>query len=226
MSITTTSTELTPAEAEKEFESGATTTLTAADSMSADRLEQLSLVHQARISQLNRTVVSLTAQYGAGSSQVIAAKAAVTGAKSIVTRLGLVTQQAAATAPTVTTTGWAVYGHVYSAVSKPLSGFCVFLVDDEKNYQSAYGFAFTDSTGSYTINYQGTASGKAAAIPQVFLAVTNAKAQLVNLGTSALALTTGAALYADIQLLTGEPVLGILPTEIQNVAVPPANQTK
>jgi hypothetical protein len=96
-------------------------------------------------------------------------------------------------------------------------------VDRQKNYQNAYGFAFTDSTGSFVINYDGTtAAGKAAAsTPTVYLAITNAKAQLVFEGSAPLSLTVGSALYVDTTLPAGEPVLGDLPQEIRKVAVPP-----
>jgi hypothetical protein len=225
------------------IKSAATTALTAADSASADRLDNLSLVQQARVSRLSRTVTSLTAQYGAGSTQVASANAAVTAQQDAVARVQIVRQQAAATAPTVTAAGWAVWGHVYDATSKPLSSYCVFLVDAEKNYQNAFGFEFTDASGSFTLNYPGvTAAGgtattkrsaaaaaaaaaqSATATPTVFLAVTNAKAQLVYFGAKALPLTVGAALYVDISLPAGEPVLGDLPAEIRKVALPPTTQ--
>jgi len=140
--------------------------------------------------------------------------------------------------------------HVYDATSKPLSSYCVFLVDAEKNYQNAYGFEFTDATGSFTLNYAGVtaAAGRAGAkksaaaaaaaaagapaaptqpataTPTVFLAVTNAKAQLVYFGAKALPLTVGSALYVDVSLPAGEPVLGDLPAEIRKVALPPTTK--
>ncbi len=215
---------LTQSAAESELDSGTSTTLTAADSTSTDRLATLGLVQQARISQLSRTVTNLSAQYGSGSMQVAAAQAAATTAQGIVDRLQIVRQQAAATPPTVTATGWAVWGHVYDSSSKPLSGYCVFLVDRQKNYQSAYGFAFTDKDGSFTINYAGGPAGTktAATVPTVFLAVTNDKAQPVYVGSNPLPLVVGTALYVDTTLAAGEPVLGDLPEEIRKVALPPS----
>jgi hypothetical protein len=226
MNTTTVPPGLNQAEADRELDSGTMAGLTTADGIAADRLEHLSLVHQARISQLSRTVMSLTAEYGEGSTQVVAAQAAVTAAAGIVTRVEIVRQQTAAAAPKVTSTGWAVWGHVYDSNSKPLSGYCVFLVDRQKNYQNAYGFVFTDGTGSFAINYEGgSATGKSSAsTPTVYLAITNAKAQLVFEGSEPLSLTVGSALYVDTTLPPGEPVLGDLPQEIQKVAVPPTSK--
>jgi hypothetical protein len=248
MSTTSVPNGLTDTDADALIKSAATTALTAADSTSAARLDNLNLVQQARISRLSRTVTSLTAQYGAGSTQVAAANAAAAAQQDVVARVQIARQQVAATAPTVTATGWAVWGHVYDATSKPLSSYCVFLVDAEKNYQNAYGFEFTDATGSFALNYAGVtaaagttaasqsaaaaaaggapaaATQSAAATPTVFLAVTNANAQLVYFGAKALPLTVGAALYVDISLPAGEPVLGDLPAEIRKVALPPSTK--
>jgi hypothetical protein len=240
MSTTSVPNGLTDTDADALIKSAATTALTAADSTSAARLDNLNLVQQARISRLSRTVTSLTAQYGAGSTQVAAANAAAAAQQDVVARVQIARQQVAATAPTVTATGWAVWGHVYDATSKALSSYCVFLVDAEKNYQNAYGFEFTDATGSFALNYAGltgaagttaanqsaaaAAAGGAPAAPTVFLAVTNANAQLVYLGAKALPLTVGAALYVDISLPAGEPVLGDLPAEIRKVALPPTTK--
>ena len=236
---TTVLTGLTPEVADSEVETGLTAGLTAADSLSASRLDNLSLVHQARITQLTRTVNSLIAEYGADAKQVVTAQAAVTATQAIVARLVVVKQQTAETAPVVSSTGWAVWGHVYDSTSQPLSGYCVFLTDAQKNYQSAYGFQFTDSTGAFAINYAGPAAAPATGAaqstgaaqetgaapapptpPTVYLAITNAKAQLVSEGAKPLPLIIGSALYVDTTLAAGEPVLGDLPAEIKRVAQP------
>jgi hypothetical protein len=217
---------LTPDAANSDLNSGLTTGLAAADTLSASRLDNLGLVYQARVTQLTRTVNSLTAQYGSGASQVIAATAAVTATQSAAARVLMVKQQTAAVAPVVTSSGWAVWGHVYDSQSQPIAGYCVFLVDAQKNYQQSYGFQFTDSNGAYTINYAGTtAEGTKTqtATPTVYLAATNAKAQLVYESSKPLVLTLGSALYVDITLAQGEPVLGDLPTEIERVAQPDPN---
>jgi hypothetical protein len=220
---------LTPELTDSETTGGLAAGLTAADTVSAGRLDNLGLVHQARITALTRTVNSLTAQYGAGSAQVVAAQANVTATKAVAARLLVVKQQTAATAPAVTSTGWAVWGHVYDSASAPLSGYCVFLVDAQKNYQDAYGFQFTGSNGSFVLNWPGKDEQGAQATatpPTAYLAITNARAQLVYEGSQALALVTGSALYVDTTLAAGEPVLGELPAEIKRVAQPAQDAKK
>jgi hypothetical protein len=229
MNTTTVPTGLTATSAESDLETAAATELNAADTTASSRLDNLSLVHQARISQLTRTVVALTAQYGSTSTQVAKAQAAVTAESAIVTRLAVIRQQNTATAPTVAATGWAVWGHVYDSSSNPLSGYCVFLVDAQKNYLREYGFEFTDKTGSFTIQYAGTtppagANETAPTVPTVYLAITNAKAQLVYYSPKPLAITIGAALYADTTLAAGAPAIGDLPNEIRAVALPPVEK--
>jgi hypothetical protein len=214
---------LTPDVANSELDTGLTTGLAAVDSLTASRLDNLGLVYQARITQLTRAVNSLTAQAGADAKQVVKAKAAVAATQSTVARVQMVKQRTVATAPVVTSGGWAVWGYVYDSKANPLSGYCVFLTDAQGNYQNAYGFQFTDSNGGFTINYAGTnAEGAQAAAtpPTVYLAITNAKAQLVSESAKALALTIGSALYIEITLAAGEPSLGELPGEIKRLAQP------
>jgi hypothetical protein len=217
---------LTPEVGTSELDSGITTGLAAVDTLSTSRLDNLGLVYQARVTQLTRTVNKLTAQYGSGAAQVIAAAAAVTATQTAGTRVLMVKQQTTEVAPVVTSTGWAVWGHVYDSNSNPLSRYCVFLVDAQKNYQQSYGFQFTDDNGAYAINYAGAPAqdGQTPAAPaNAYLAATNAKAQLVFESSKPLVLTLGSALYVDITLPVGEPVLGDLPTEIERVAQPNPN---
>jgi len=224
MNTTTIPRGLTPQEAASELQSGISTALTATDTVSATRLSDLTLVHKARLSQLTRSVKAATAQYGEASSQAAKAQAAVTAEHNIVARVELVKRRTALTAPTVSANGWAVWGLVHDTNSKPLRGYCVFLVDEQKNYQSEYGFAYTDESGAFTINFAGaaTAAGQTkATVPTVFLSITNAKAQQVFIGSKALSLTIGSALYVDTALPVGAPPLGDIPQEIQRTAVPP-----
>jgi len=217
---------LTPDAANSELDSGLSTGLAAVDTTSASRIDNLGLVYQARVTQLTRTVNKLTAEYGSDSAKVVAAAAAVTATQGAAARVQIVKQQTTETAPVVTSAGWAVWGHVYDSNSQPLTRYCVFLVDAQKNYQQDYGFQFTDTDGAYTINFAGatTQDGQTPPAPtNVFLAVTNAKAQLVYESTKPLGLALGSALYVDITLPVGEPVLGDLPTEIERVAQPNSN---
>ncbi len=150
-STTTTTTAATAAK----ISSDAATALGAADTTASQRVQNLSLVHQARLAQLTRTAASITARYGAGSPQAAAAEAKVTASKATIARVATVSQQVSATAPQVSAIGWALYGHVYNAQLQPVSAYTVFLVDAKNAYQSAYGFSYTDSTGYFLISFAG-----------------------------------------------------------------------
>lgn len=230
-----------------QFDSIAAAAVASADATSASNIESLGLIHQARTARLARDVTNLTALHGGTSAIVVAAQAAQANAQAIATRVELVRRQAVASAPTVTSTGWAVWGHVYEAPATPLSGYTIFLVDSQKTYQSQYGFATTAADGSFAIVYDGeaaasagesgaapappapaagrTAEPSAPSIPTLFLSITNAGAQLVPTATVSLALAAGKALYIDTILPVGAPVAD-LPAEVRKIAQPPTRKTK
>jgi len=197
--------------------------LTVADSSSSQRVQQLGLVHQARLAQLTRTSASVTAQYGAGSAQATAAAAAVASSKLLVARITQINQRVTLAAPAVATGGWALYGHIYASAGAAAVAYTVFLVDEQNAYQGAVGFSYTASDGSYALNYQPAAG--VAALPQLYLQVANASAQPVYLSTVAFAPTVGKATYQDVTLPAGEPVLGDPPAEIRATALPNISAT-
>jgi hypothetical protein len=147
-----------------QIETQLTSTLTTADAAATQGVQNMKLVHQARLTQLTRTAASLTAKYGASDPRTLRAQSAVAGASATVARVAMVYQQTATSAPAVAAGGWALYGHVYlpnaSAPSQPNPAvrYTVFLVDSQKTYQEAYGFAYTDSTGYFLISYAGPQS--------------------------------------------------------------------
>ncbi|MFZ0746881.1 MAG: hypothetical protein WAM85_20930 [Terracidiphilus sp.] len=219
---------VTASSAADQIDSGVGTALTAADGTAADRIQSMSLVHQARASRLTRTATALTAQYGASSPQATAAQAAVTATQATVARVQLVQQQASTTEPVVASDGWVLHGRVYDAQLNPAIRHTVFLVDAQKNYLNAYGFAYTDSTGYFLISYGGSNAGNAASNPapaqgatELFVEIANPKAQPVYLSTVAFQPTLGNATYQNITLPAGEPALGDPPPEIRRVALPP-----
>ncbi len=232
---------------EAQFDGAAAAAVASADATSASNIESLGLIHQARTARLAREVTNLTALHGGTSAIVVAALAAQTNAQAMATRVELVRRQAVASAPTVTSTGWAVWGHVYETPSTPLSGYTIFLVDSQKTYQSQYGFATTAADGSFAIVYDGEAAASvgesgatlapaspAAArtaeplvpsIPTLFLSMTNTDAQLVPTASNSLALAAGKALYIDTIVPAGAPTSD-LPAEVQKTAQPPTQKTK
>jgi hypothetical protein len=230
MSTTTLPGGITAASAAEQLQGGAATTLTAADSTSAVRIQNLSLVLQARVSQLTRTAASQTAQYGPQSQQAVTAQAAVTAAQTKVARVQLVHQQVATPDPQVAATGWVLHGRIYNAQLQPAVGYCVFLVDGQKNYLSEYGFAYTDTTGYFLISYAGAAavSGRstssAETTPEIFLQVASPSPNPVYLSAVAFQPKIGAATYQTVTLPAGEPALGDPPSEIRKVAFPPAEK--
>jgi hypothetical protein len=218
MSATNNAEQTTQATTIATVDSNVAAALAAADSTSAQRVQGLGLVHQGRLAQLTRSAASVTAQYGAGSSQAKAAEAAVTVSKATVARLAIVNLQVNITRPQVAANGWALYGHIYNALLKPLSAYTVFLVDEQNAYQRAYGFAYTDNEGAFEINYSGSAN--APATPQLYLEIANNKAQPVYLSKTTFQPQAGVATYQDVTLPAGEPMIGDPPKEIRAIAMP------
>ncbi|HEY2513845.1 MAG TPA: DUF6519 domain-containing protein [Polyangiaceae bacterium] len=198
-----------------------TPAVTAADTLANQRLQSLGVVQQARLAQLTRTAAVAKAQYGATSPQWKAAQVAVTASQGTVERLAVLNRQVAQVAPTAASQGWSLYGHVYNAQLQPAAAYTVFVVDAQNAYQSAIGFAYTASDGSYQLNY---APAAGATLPgQLFLQIANDKGQPVYLGSAALQPPTGVATVTDVTLPAGEPILGDPPAALRAIAMPPAN---
>jgi hypothetical protein len=208
--------------------------IASADSTAAQRVQNLQWVHQARASQLSRTASTLKAQYGADDPGVKAAEAAATAATTNAARVGMVHQQLATTDPQVAAKGWVLHGRVFDAHLQPVSGFTVFLVDATKAYQQAYGFAYTDDSGYFLLNYSGPAAasqdksqaGAPAAQVQLFIEVANTKALPVFVSTTAFQPVEGAATYQNITLPDGNQAIGDPPPEIRATALPPQKKKR
>ena len=125
-----------------------------ADKISAQRVQNLQFVHQARAARLTREVAALKAEH-APDDEVKAAEAAVAASTFTASRVAVVQQQLTTPQPEVAAEGWALHGRVFDSNLKPLSGFTVFLVDAQKAFQKDYGFAYNDDTGYVLINYPG-----------------------------------------------------------------------
>lgn len=195
------------------------TALAASDSSAAATVGNLKLVHQARVSLLTRTAAALQAQYGANDPRTVAAEAAVSAGNATVARLSVASQQAATPAPTVAAAGWALHGRVYGAQLQPAVRHTVYLVDATKAYQAQFGFAYTDATGYFLINYAPPA-GQAASAAPLHVAIVNAKAEPVYLATTAFQPATGSTTYQNIALTAGDAPLGDPPAEIRKIAIP------
>jgi hypothetical protein len=190
-----------------------------ADKNAAERVRQLQWVHQARASRLSRTVAELKAEHGADDPAVKRAEAETAAARAAAARLSMAHQQLATPDPEVAPGGWALHGRVYIAdkksdESKPVHGFTVFLVDAAKTYQETYGFAYTDDSGYFLLNYPGPAeassgsgAAKDTAAAELFVEVADLKARPVYVDTTRpFTPVPGAAVYRIIELLGTEPL--------------------
>jgi hypothetical protein len=216
-----------------------------ADSIAAQRLQNLRLFQQARATRLSRELATLKAEH-APDDEIKAAEAAVTASAFTASRVGIAHQQSTTPQPDVAPQGWALHGRVFDADLKPLSGFTVFLVDAQKIFQKAYGFAYTDDTGYFLINYPGfgttaqkkpprvaapsktaTPSAQASpAGPQLFLQIADTNAYPVYLSPTPFQPVPGNATYQNISLAPGNEPIGDPPKEIRDIAVPSKRKTK
>jgi len=118
------------------------------------------------------------------------------------------------------------------AQQQPVSGFTVFLVDANKTYLQAYGFAYTDDTGYFLLNYAGPGSVQdssetktsADIPPQLFIEIVDTKALPVHLSTTDFRPIVGTATYRNITL--GNQPIGDPPPDIRDVALPSKKKKK
>lgn len=150
------------------------------------------------------------------------AEVAVTAAKATAAQVAVVCHQVTTADPQVAPNAWALHGRVFDAELAPASGYTVFLVDSAKSYQQAYGFAYTDNTGYFLLNFSGpsAASGgtpasgsastasQAATTPELFIEVADSKARPVFLSTTASQPVIGSATYQNIVLPAGQQPIG------------------
>jgi|SRR5450631_2651585 hypothetical protein len=201
-------------------------TLASADAGSSQTLLNLKMVHQARLSQLKRTAETLMKQYGPDDPSVYAAEAAVKVGSAKVARISVVHQELDTPTPQVAADGWALHGRVYSSELKPHAKYTVFLVDDQKTYQEAYGFTYTDDTGYFLFNVAGVKGKDAAQVTTpLFIAMTNTKGEPVYLSSTGFEPTVGSATYQEITLPVGTQPLGDPPEAIRKVALPRSKNT-
>jgi hypothetical protein len=231
--IMSTTTTLDSASASAQLTATLPAVANSADTDSAAAVQNLGLVQQARLSSLNRAATLATAQYGKDSTQANAARNAIDSIKTVIARTQLASLQINTPRPVVAATGWALQGRVLDSNLAALPRYTVFLVDEHKAYVREYGFAYTDSTGYFLINYtpgsQGSTQGDTtheatAATPSIFLEVANPKAEPVYLSSTAFAPVLGQATYQTVTLAAGEPILGDPPGEVKRVAMPPGTE--
>ena len=153
------------------------------------------------------------------------------------------------TAPTAPANGWVVYGRVRNADLTPAPQLTVFLADQQSRaWLMAYGYAFTDQTGYFTLSYAPSPTGKPDTVPAAppatdktasgtqgaapaaagpltaYLEVSNPACKLVYVDATPMSITVGATIYRDI-VLSAEVPLGTPPCEPGAPAsMPPAKK--
>jgi hypothetical protein len=193
--------------------------LSEADVRAANTAGQLELVLQARVSRLTRNASALKAQYGPDDPAVKQAEAVASAGQTAARHAAAVKEQLATPAPQVSGRGWALHGRVFDSGLQPLAGYTVFLVDAEKTFQRAFGFAYTDKTGYFLINYPGgtnTAAG-------LFVEVADANGNPVYLSADPFAPEPGSATYQDIVLNANGKPIGNPPGPVRDVGLPGKN---
>jgi hypothetical protein len=219
MSINTGSSTDTPTPNRAQLGAAVTTALGSADAGGSQSIHNLTLVHSARLSQLKRTAATLKQQYGASDPNVKAAEAAVKTGGARVALLSAVHQQASTPAPKVSAKGWALQGRVFSSTLQPVQQLTVFLVDAKKTFQREYGFAYTDNTGYFLINFSVSADGQTNT-PQLFIEIANAGGKPIYLGTDIFSPGPGSTTYRNITLPAGEHPIGNPPADVRAGAIP------
>jgi len=116
-------------------------------------------------------------------------------------RFSILNQRLSTPAPQVAQAGWALHGHVFTADLRPASGLTVFLVDGQKAYQQQFGFAVTDDTAYFLLNYAG-AAGPAQTAAQLFVEISNQGGKAIYLSPTPFQPVLGGATYREIILPT------------------------
>src|SRR5665213_1014159 len=97
------------------------------DTQTAQQLPGLAQVRQARINQLQRQLVVLSAQKGANDAEVISLQSSIQSQQSLVSVLGVVGNQASTPAPAAPADGWIIYGFVRDQNLQPVAKLTIFL---------------------------------------------------------------------------------------------------
>jgi len=95
-------------------------------------------------------------------------------------------------------------------------------VDDTKTFQKEYGFAYTDSTGYFLINFAGSAPGGPTSAPQLYVEIVNASGKPIYISTEIFAPAAGSTTYQNITLPASEKPIGNPPPAIRLIKPHPS----
>jgi hypothetical protein len=178
------------------------------DAQTAQQLTGLTQIHQARLNQQQREAAVLTTEFGADDADVTALNASIGVQHSFTSVLAVTRDIATIAAPTVPTNGWVLHGHVRDKKLLPIAKLTVCLADEQKNYLSAYGYAYTDATGYYIITYTPDPSAPAPAPLSAYLEIMNSSGQAIYIDSTAFTLNPGTSLLRDLMLASQTPLGG------------------
>jgi hypothetical protein len=204
MDINTTDPKTTPAQAAKTLMNEAWAANL--DPQTSLQLTSLTYVRQARINQQQRELATLTTEFGSTDSDVVALQASIGVQQSLTSVLGTTRDIARMALPTVPTNGWVLQGHVRDGSLQPIATLTIYLADEQKNFLSSYGYAYTDATGLYTLPYTPDPSAPAPAPLSTYLAILNSSGQAIYIDPSAFTLNPGARLTRDLMLTSQTPL--------------------
>jgi hypothetical protein len=188
------------------------------DALTAQQLTGLTLIRQSRLNQQQREAAALTAEYGAADSEVVALNDSITTQQSLASVLGATRDIATTTTPTVPANGWVLHGRVRDKNLQPIATLTVCLVDEQKSFLSAYGYAYTDATGYFTLSNTPDASSPAPTPLTAYLEILNEAGQPIYIDSTAFTIDAGASLYRDVVLSSqtplGNPPPGATPIKV------------
>lgn len=189
------------------------------DPQTAQQLTGLTQIRQARLSQQQRQAATLATEFGADDADVVTLNASIGVQQSFSSVLGVARDIATIAAPTVPTNGWALHGHIRDNKLQPIATLTVCLADEQKNFLSAYGYAYTDDTGYYMITYTPDPSTPAPAPLSAYLEILNSSGQAIYIDSAAFTLNPGTSLLRDL-MLTSQTPLGGPPPGTPPVKIP------
>jgi len=194
------------------------------DAQTSQQLTNLTYIRQSRINQQQRELTTLTAQFGSTDSAVVALSDSIKVQQSLTSVLGVTRAIAATAVPTVPANGWVLQGHIRDNTSQPIAKLTVCLVDEQKNFLSTYGYAYTDANGYYALTYTPDAATPAPAPLSAYLEVLNSSGQAIYIDTTAFTLNPGASVFRDL-LLASQTPLGNPPPGASGNAIFKAKKT-
>ncbi len=176
------------------------------DAQTSLQLTHLTYIRQSRINQQQRELATLTTEFGSTDSSVVTLGDSIKVQLALRSALGVTSAIATTTVPTVPANGWVLQGHVRDNTSQPITGLTVCLVDQQKNFLSTYGYAYTDTSGYYIITYTPDPSAPAPDPLSAYLEVLNSSGQAIYIDATAFTLNPGASLFRDLMLASQTPL--------------------